>query len=162
MPLETNLNELEKRIIEQFQDPIIDGVIRGVVQLALIQAATKVHVDTGAYRDALLSVASSSNVGVTRIGKYEWVVLVAGLPDYAVYQEQGRPPCGKMPPPDKIREWVKRNLKVSSEEVNQVAYAVAKKIQQRGIPAHDTIISSVAAILGEIAGQIKVSGPEFR
>lgn len=53
---------------------------------------------------------------------------------------QGRRPGGPMPPIQAIRDWV-RTKHLGDE---RIAWAIARKIQQRGIPARDYVTPTVA------------------
>ena len=60
--------------------------------------------------------------------------------EYGFYVYQGRRPGGRMPPIQAIRDWM-QTKRVGND---QIAWAIARKIQQRGIPARDYVTPTIA------------------
>lgn len=60
--------------------------------------------------------------------------------EHGWYVYQGRRPGGRMPPLAAIRDWVR----VKRLGDDRIAWAIARKIQQRGIPARDYVTPTVA------------------
>lgn len=60
--------------------------------------------------------------------------------EHGWYVYQGRRPGGRMPPVAAIRDWVR----VKHLGSDRIAWAIARKIQQRGIPARDYVTPTVA------------------
>lgn len=86
-----------------------------------------------------------------KLANFTWKVSYDGnlyqlqlmLPPEWYWVEFGRRPSQKMPPVDKIEEWVKNNLgtdklvpkgsnKDITRDTKQIAFAIAKKIQKKG------------------------------
>lgn len=74
--------------------------------------------DTGQARNSLSSSVSGKTLKID--GLLRTVVLITG-----------RAP-GKFPPMDVIRGWVRRKLGIPEEEVDSVAFLVARKIAEKG------------------------------
>ncbi|MCP5197310.1 MAG: hypothetical protein H6974_11065 [Gammaproteobacteria bacterium] len=60
--------------------------------------------------------------------------------EYGFYLYQGRRPGGRMPPLQAIRDWVQTKRLGNA----RIAWAIARKISQRGAPARDFVTPTVA------------------
>lgn len=83
---------------------------------------------------------NSVSYRVTQNGTVFQVTL--SLADYWKYIEEGRRPGGKLPPPSAILSWIiakpvlpRPNDKGKVPKPEQLAWAIAKSIQVKGIPA---------------------------
>ena len=70
--------------------------------------------------------------------------VFSSLP-YAIVIDQGRTPGARMPPPAALITWVERVLQVggSREEVETVAFLVARAIGRKGIQARNFVAAGV-------------------
>lgn len=105
--------------LDQLMDDVIDTAF-GASQEALFDDG---KVDTGNLANTAL---------VQRSFLHKTIVYPAS---YAETVHNGRAP-GSMPPPQALQKWVMRKLEVADEkQAKQVAYAIAKSIERRGIEA---------------------------
>lgn len=63
-----------------------------------------------------------------KIGKFE--VDLQAL-DYFQYVDAGRKP-GKFPPPNTLKNWVKKNLRPAPKQLNSLIYLAARSIAKNG------------------------------
>lgn len=65
---------------------------------------------------------------------FSGIVIEASTLDYGTYLNTGRR-AGTMPPVNAIKRWVEqRGIASQEKEVNSIAWAIATKIKQEGIP----------------------------
>lgn len=57
--------------------------------------------------------------------------IILSAKDYFKYFDEGRP-AGKFPPPAKLQEWVKHNLRVPEKDVKSLAFLIGRKIAKFG------------------------------
>lgn len=84
-------------------------------------------VNTGAYLRAWKSRPVEDGFAVTNDSPYSGII------------EQGRAPGGKMPPIEPIARWAQRRLGLSRDKAQGVAFAIAKRIQKRGLAARQVL-----------------------
>ena len=89
-------------------------------------------VDTSNYRGSLRNRV--------RLRGFDQVdVLVDAGARYAAVIEKGRRAGARMPPVRALIPWVRRNLGVTGARARGVAFAVARKIVRRGLPAQNVL-----------------------
>lgn len=81
------------------------------------------------------------------------VVLFNQRPHAAVI-ERGRRPGARRPPTKALVPWVRRKLKVSASEALGIAFVVARKIGERGIPGKFVMARARGAVIKLILDEI--------
>lgn len=110
------LEKLQKRVSDVIQDAWDE-------YKKILQWEYEVNsFDLWELRDSVKSELINKNTVRVSTDKIQWFV-----------DEFGRKPWGKMPPPDKLKWWARRKLWNEN-----LAYAVAKKIQRNGIKVKRT------------------------
>ena len=71
-------------------------------------------------------------------------VLIYNTQVYAPNIEYGRKP-GRMPPVQAIRQWLQKKFSLPYRQARKLAYPVAKKIAQRGIPGRKILTADRTA-----------------
>lgn len=74
-------------------------------------------------------------------------VIVNNSRRYAGVIELGRRAGARRPPVQALVGWVRRKLGVSAKDAPRVAFAVARKIGERGLPAKRVVASAVPEIV---------------
>jgi hypothetical protein len=126
----------------------------------------------GAMRGALRGVstmqrattkAKAVNVGTYRLG-WKWGRIPDGVRiynavAYAAIIEWGRRKQGGMPPTLEIANWAQRKLGLSREDAKHAAFAIARKIQKRGLRPRKVMTKQVHRLqkdfLTEVAKEIE-------
>jgi hypothetical protein len=104
----------------------IDNFIQDVADKVFLYSQENI-VNEGKIDSAFLLKTANINRGVLEAE----IVYPAA---HAEVVHWGRSP-GTMPPVDKIKQWAIRKLRVPEKEADQVAFAIATSIKQRGIDA---------------------------
>lgn len=99
--------------------------------------------------DLLNSVTVSGLVGSTQLHS----ATVGSSSPYAKFVEEGVRAGGKMPPVDAIYRWMVNKGMQPSESG---AYLVARKIQERGLPARKPFEKGVRNAQGKINGELQI------
>lgn len=73
-------------------------------------------------------------------------IVISNRQGYAAYIEGGRRAGARMPPIGAIQKWVKRKFGVGGKRGKGIAWAVAKKIQLRGIKKKPVVRRSTPKI----------------
>jgi hypothetical protein len=124
--LKWNISEVMKGVWERYKE--------------ILQSEYEEHsYDLWELRDSVKSEMVTKNTVRISTDKIQWFI-----------DEFGRRPWGKMPPPDKLKWWAGRKL---GDE--NLAYAVAKSIQKKGIKAKHTFSKTLENNKQKIYDKIK-------
>ena len=83
-------------------------------------------------------------------------VTTIKIPGYGKYINEGRRPGAKMPPIQPILEWIReRRIKTSQYTQPQLAWAIAKSIQKKGIRPTPFIENSIEFALTNFQDEIR-------
>jgi len=114
--------EIDKKSLAEAIDKILTQIAIDIFNRSQEKIIEFKAIDTGLLRRS----------GYVRVDKFLEKEIGYACP-YALYIEFGRG-AGKQPPVDRLRDWVRRKLKVKNEkEANQLSWAIAKKIAKEGI-----------------------------
>ena len=123
----------------------------GVAQRVNVQAAQR---SIGVLKRTVMSVRPHAPVDTKRyLNSFEVhrgprsEVIVANDRRYAGVIEFGRRPNARRPPAAALIGWVRRKLGVSAREAPRVAFAVARKIGERGLPAKRVVSTATPEII---------------
>lgn len=86
--------------------------------------------------------------------------VFSSLP-HAIVIDQGRAPGARMPPVDAIMLWVERVLGIAESddfELEEVAWAIAKSIQRRGITPRNFMEKGVRRALPQVESVFEIMG----
>ena len=120
MAIESNFNEWMNHLEGKYNSAIemVEHGMAGEVQRIINDAKTNTPVNTGMLRNSIRA---------ERVGRTTW--YVGSHVSYAAAIEYGTKP--HMPPSNELKYWARRKL--GNEKL---AYAIAKKIAQRGTKPH--------------------------
>src|SRR5262249_3771508 len=90
--------------------------------------------------------------------------VFSSLP-YAIVMDQGRQPGARMPPVDALLLWVERVFEIpggfDDDELESVAWAVARSIARKGIPGRHFVDQGVTATLPRVDAILEAMAAEI-
>ncbi len=146
MAIESNFNEWMRHLDRKYEDAMsmIEHGMAGEVQRIVNDVKANTPVNTGTLRNSIRQ---------ERAGKTTW--HIGSHLSYAAAVEYGTKP--HMPPSNALRYWAKRKL--GNE---QLGYAIARKIAQRGTKPHRMFRNALNAHAPRIKGLIKYALTKMR